>query len=327
MDMAKYIKTEKEEPENPVINKAAAPAYEDSMGLTEKKLNWGFWYIEHLKQLKKARLIALVVISLLAWGYFFYGFLHYIFVGMKEDQLLVDNSVKVTVASHGYFENSQPKDLILGEVQVMNNGSAGSYDFVIEAENPNPRHWAEIEYSFTSNGEETQIARGFILPKEKKFFTVLSQDLNSFPAGAALNIKSIGWHPIKAKEISDWDKYYSARFNFEVKDIEFNPGGKTILSEKENLDKVEFAVTNNTTYNYWNVDFLILLLQGSRVASVTRYSQDSFMSGQTYKESVSWPSTVSYSSEIKVIPELNILAKDIYIDYQGEPSTDDLKRE
>jgi hypothetical protein len=315
MVMARYIKKEKVEVVKPVA--AKPPVFEDSTGLTEKKLNFGFWYIEHLKQLKKLFIAFLVLISVIGWGIFFYGFLHYIFVGMIEDQKLVDDLTRINVASHDYFKNTQPLELKMGNVQVINNGTAGSYDFIAVAENPNPRHWAELEFAFAGSGVETPVEKSFIYPSEKKILISMSQEFGSFPADAAIRIKTLNWHPIKSKEIPDWNKFSEEHLNFKITGIKLNSEGKTVLSDKESLNKVDFEVLNSSAYNYWRADFLVLLYQGGQAVSASKYGLENFMSGKSYNISLSWPSSVSYASEVKVIPEVNIMDKKNYMDFVG----------
>lgn len=316
--MAKYIKTEKEEPVKPASTKAAPPAYEDSMGITDKKLKWGLWYIEHLKQLKKSYKYFLIAVSVLAWGYFFFGFFHYIFIGMKEDQAVLDGLVNVKSIGHDYFSANKAKDIKIIFVQALNNGSDGSYDLVAEIENPNPRHWAELEYTFTVYGKEIFPRTGFILPGEKKYLVSLSEELSGFPADAQIVFKKVSWHPVKAKEIPDWEQYAREHLDFKINDAKFTTSGSELLSEKLSMANVEFEAVNNSPYNYWSVDFIVLVYQGERIVSASTYGKDNFMSGQSYKIALNWPTSVTSAQRVEVIPELNIFKKDIYIDFTGD---------
>lgn len=324
MSMAKYIKPEKEEVIKPSAPKA--PGYVDPMGITDKKLDFGLWYIEHLAQLKKLLKIFLIIVSVIGWGYFFFGFFYYIFIGMKEDQALIDNMVKTKTIDHSYIESNQANDLIVGDVQVLSNGSAGSYDLIVEIENPNSRHWGEVDYNFRVNGKDGINRSGFILPGEKKFFLSLSEDLGTEAYTAEIVIKKASWHPIKTKEIPDWQKFYNERLAIEIKDAKFTSTDSRLLEEKYNMANVEFEAFNNSPYNYWSVDFIILVYQGERIISASSFAKESFMSGQSYKINLNWPTTVISASSVKVIPELNIIKKDIYINPVGVPANSDYIR-
>jgi hypothetical protein len=300
-------------------SKAPPSAYKDPMGITTDKLDFGLWYILHLKRLRKVLIGFLIATAVFSWGYFFYGFLSYIFIGMTEDQALVDNAVKTRVASHEYFESVKAKSLEISEVRALANGTTGTYDFLAEIKNPNSRHWAEINYAFRSNNIDLPEKKDFILPGEEKMFVLLSEELESFPFNPEFVIKDIAWHPLKAKEIPDWQSFRDARLNFAIDNINWSLGEDSRPDDKIKFANVQFAVANKTAYNYWNVDFLVLLYQGERVASISSYAKDNFMSGQSYDIALTWPTSVSYASEIKIIPRLNIMRDDIYADFSGQP--------
>ncbi|MFA6106783.1 MAG: hypothetical protein WC745_03890 [Patescibacteria group bacterium] len=299
--------------------KASPPAYADQTGLTDKKLNFGLWYILHLKRLRKALIGFLIAVSVFGWGYFFYGFVYYIFVGMKEDQALVDNAANVRVAGHEYFESNQPEPLQTGDVQTLANGSAGTYDFLLEAKNPNPRHWAEFTYTFRVNGEELSEKKDFILPGEEKIIISLSEESEATPYSAEFKINKIAWHPVKAKEIPDWRKFKDEHLNIAIENPKFDISGDGQNAKKTNFANVQFAAANKTAYNYWSVDFLALLYQGSRIISLSSYTEENFMSGESHDISLSWATSASYASEVKIIPRLNIMRNDIYMDFEGQP--------
>ncbi len=299
-----------------------APAYQDPMGITDKKLNFGLWYILHLKRLRKTLIGFLIAVAVFSWGYFFYGFLSYIFIGMSEDQVLVDNLVKTGAMDHEYFESQQPKPLETGKVQVLANGTAKTYDFLAEIKNSNLRHWAEITYAFRTSGADLTEKKDFILPGEEKMFIALSEELESFPFNSEFIIKNISWHPVKTKEIPDWQFFKDEHINFPVENIKFNFGKDGSPDDKINFANVQFAATNKTAYNYWSVDFLALLYQGGRVVSVSSYTKDNFMSGAGYDIAMSWPTSISSASEVKIIPSLNIMRDDVYMDFEGQPASE-----
>ena len=79
-----------------------------------------------------------------------------------------------------------------------------------------------------------------------------------------------------------------------------------------------FKTVNNTDYNFWEVDFIILLFSRNRIVGVNKYVLDKFLSGQTRQISATWPGKLSGAINYAAVnPEVNVMRPDIYMEYDG----------
>ena len=130
-------------------------------------------------------------------------------------------------------------------------------------------------------------------------------------------ISDLSWRRVNSHLIPDWNAYRAARLNIAAADIKFTPSAASPLSEKLNLNELNFNAINNTAYNYWEIGFTILLYGGGRVAGINHYLLTDFLSGETRQVRISWPGNLSRVDRVVIIPEINIMKNDIYIPYQG----------
>ena len=285
-------------------------------GSTDKKLALGLWLIENRKRLRAALIVFLAVVAGISWSYTIYGFTYYIAKGMNEDEILARQIVQNWVAGHDYILKLAPADLIFSSPQVF-KANEDKYDFLVEARNPNPRHWASFSYCFKQGEKEVDCGQSFILPEGEKVVSALAEVFKTRPTSLNFIIKEISWGRINPHQFPDWENFRDERLNLTVEGIKFTPASGSGLSEKLNLNNLEFTITNKTPYNYWEVPFNILLYRGSSIAGINRYTALELMSREKRKVEISWLGGLSASDDIKIVPEINIFEDDIYIKYEG----------
>jgi len=292
--------------------------YKDLGGLSVRKLNIGLWYVEHKKFLRNMFIGFLTLAASVLWAYAIYGFVYYITRGIDEDELLARQMVDSGNINHSAVLAASARDLVVGRIGSLKSNS-GKYDFFVQAQNPNNRHGAEFEYYFLAGGNETDRRSGFILPGESKYLLSLSNELDSKPSNVQLKFENFRWERINRHEIADWNLYRDERLSIRVSDVNFTPAGRGGLSGKAQLNHLGFTASNETDYNYWLVEFVVLLYGGpNSIVGVNQYRIDEFMSGQTHQASINWPGTISRVARTEIIPEINLLKDDIYIKYEGK---------
>ena len=290
--------------------------YKDLGGVTIKKLNWGLWYVLHRESLKKIFFALLILIGIVSWSYTIYGFAHYLFRGMAEDEIMAREIAEKGFISRDAILKTSPRDLVFDFAKVL-KADGKKYDLFVQIKNPSENHGALFEYYFLADNEETPHEQGFILPHETKYLLALGKEFNLSPANIQFNLKNVSWKRIDKHKIPDWEKYRDEHLDIAVGDAKFIPAKASGLSEKISLNQVEFNAKNNSPFNYWNVDFVVILFGGANVVGVNKYNLEEFMSGQERKASLTWPGTVNYVSKIEIMPEVNLLRNDIYIRYKG----------
>ena len=296
--------------------------YKDVEGMTTKKLNFGLWYVEHRQFFKKIIIACLIVVSAVSWSYTLYGLAYYVVRGMNEDELLVRQLLQTNIVSHDYLTQIGAQDLRHFPVNVLMSTN-GKYDLAARVQNINERWYAEFDYYFLVGGEKIGLAHSFILPMEEKYLMALSQEFGKRDAGVSLSkpnnvqlvIENLSWSRINRHKIPNWQDYKNSYLNIIVEDAKFISASKSKLSEKINLNQVDFKAINKTAYNYWQVDFQIVLFRGMDVIGINKISLNEFMSGQERLVEIRWPGKIGRVGKVEVMPELNIMRDDIYIKY------------
>ncbi len=289
--------------------------YRDLEGVTLQKLNIGLWYIEHKKQLLYLLYGILITISVVTWPFFFYYFGEYFIQGRKNDEKMIKEMVNTNGVDHNFVLQIGAQDLKYYNVKVLKQ-EKGKYDFVVKIKNPNKKYYAYFQYDFSINNKTIGPFNGFIYPQEEKYLVALKVELPTTPRQAKFVLEEVKWKRINPHNYRDWPNFYHSHFDFIVKDKKFTPAKISGLSEKIPINNIEFSITNNTAYNYWNVNLVILLLSRNKIVGVDKYNLYNFVSGENRYVQISWPGRIGYVDDIKIIPEVDIINKNVYMPFK-----------
>ncbi len=291
-------------------------SYKDPEGITAKRLNFGLWYVEHRAQLRKVLNGFLIVVAFFSWTYTFYGFAYYIFKGRKQDDILAQQIVQAHVISHEHIARAGVQDLQYYPTKILKSGDK-DYDIITQIRNPNKKRYAYFDYAFIVSGQEMGRARSFILPEEDKYLIFFGQEFSAKPTNAQLSIDNISWVKIDPHKISNWTSFAQEHLDIVISEEDFISAQQSELSEKLSLNQLYFKAANKTPYNYWEVKLTILLYDREGIIGINKYSIAEFMSGETKEVEMSWLGKLSKVTKIEVIPEIDILDKDNYIEFTG----------
>ena len=287
--------------------------FEDSDGLSTQKLNLGLWIVSHRQWFVVAIIVLLIALSAIFYGYSIYNYIDYYFIGGVQEQQNIADLTNIPIVS----EAQRLKNIALKITQkppqfFINNNK---YDLLVGVTNPNDRLIANISYCFLNGTTELACGSALILPGESKYLTVLGQDLKSRPDTLAFNVKDVTWQRLDAHTYPDWPGFSSSHLLFSTSQVEFKSAAASGLSEKLNLNTLSFSLTNTSAYNYWEAPFTILLLQNDNIVGVNTYTFEQFLSGQTRTAKMTWADSISSISDIKVVPDINILDDTIFMKY------------
>jgi len=280
--------------------------YEDVEGITTKKLNFGLWFVSSRSFFRTLFIGILLCISIISWFYVLYNLGFYYSRGMREDEIMVREMIMNNL-NHDAILARMPVDLVYAPVDIIDNGG-DQYDFLIQIRNPNERHAAEITYCFIDgNDREISCAPNFILPGQKKKIISLGQKLDN-PLAVKFIIKNTRFKLIDLHIYPDWEGFSEERLKIEVSDID--------LVSEDKLDILKFKAKNDTGFNYWEVVFNIIFYSRDSIVGLDQYLISNFMSGESRDLSKNYTEPFGRVSDIEIIPEINILRDDIYIDYR-----------
>lgn len=280
--------------------------------LTERELKWGYWFVTHREQLKRVLVIALLVFSVLTYGYALYRIV--VFYAIEQDEY----TRSLSTASRSYIDVQGVHDANrIQELQVLSRqiipGTAGQVDVVARVRNPNTK-WAlkAFTYRFGVGTAVLDEQKGFLLPGEEKFLMALNVKA---PASGTpqLLIDNEQW-----QRVVQYETWGPERSKFVITEKKFVPARQSELSGQLPISEVSALVANSTAYNFNSVEVQVALYSGNRVVAVNKLPMPDFRSGQVRPISARWSTTLASVSNVEVIPTVNILDLASYRDFEGE---------
>lgn len=289
--------------------------FRDESGVSTRRLESGLWYLRHRKHFFLGVIVFLSLVSLGTMGYSLYKFSHYIIVGRDQDEQLYQD---IGSSQFQLIRQEPAGDLVqISDVSLLlqQNNQA---DIVAKVTNGNPRAVLNLEYYFNVSGEQIGVGNDFVLPGDTKYIMALNQKLTSIQSGAELVITETRYTALPRGVYPIWQEYRGERLNLIVENATFVPGQDSGLSEKISLGELRFTITNQGGYSYRQLPLAIVLRQGQRIVSASRYFIDNFRSGEQKTVNLSWPGSWVGINQIEIIPDVNILDEYIYLQYSSE---------
>lgn len=281
--------------------------YQDLEGLSLSKMNAGLWFVANRKYFILGFILVMIGISAGLYGYSTFNFIVYYF---KERNAA--NQTNTSIGSD--LQRKTVQDLKQFPSQAFETGD--KYDFLTKIINPNANFYANFKLCFMDGSRELACQDAFILPDEEKYFLSLANTVTTRPSGLKTEIKSLSWNRINAHDFPDWKQFAADRLNFETSDINFKTPEASGVSDKLELNYLEFNITNKTAYNYWEVPLNIIFSSGQQIIGVNRYLAANFMAGEKRQVRLIWPGNIGSDAKVTVIPDLNLIKDDIYKKYR-----------
>ncbi len=270
--------------------------------LTTKQLKFAGWYLSHKTEIYKIFLGLLVAINLALWGLVSYKFVNYFSLTDVHEEMLAEltkNKIDY-LKFHEYFK---PLDLIVAKSVFLFSGALSQtekfkYDFVAVIENPN-EEWLipAVEYYFLWDDGQTEVKRSFILPGEKKNLTALGQKTDKKLNEVQFVFSKIRWQRVNSKK-----ERPEILSKLSVKDINLD---YAIAEDRMvAIPKISFKIKNLSIYSFWQVDFTIILYQGSNIVGINTLPTKQWRSNEERKMELMWPN-IPQHSHIAVMVEIN----------------------
>lgn len=276
------------------------------------------WYVNHRERLKKIGygiFIAFDVVLLLfvAWTFFD----TYVLSFAAERRAVAEVVLLGQDDLNAYTQANAANDLTNDSVTVIGIGD-GKYDLVSTITNPNTQWWVEATYTFTSGSDELATGSLFLLPGDEKPAIAFQVESETVPRNVEMELSEIMWHRVDVHEVGDYDVWFTDHQNFILEDVRWS----TDDSLEDPIGRVQFEVSNDTAFSYYDVVFYVLLKRGGRIVGVNQTSLQSFDSFETQDVSLSWFGTLPAVSSVDVIPEVAIFDVEVYKPLEGETTQD-----
>ncbi|MEK7167066.1 MAG: hypothetical protein AAB732_01495 [Patescibacteria group bacterium] len=269
------------------------------MPLTKEQFKLAYWISTHKKRIKLSVIIGLIILNIILIGILSFNIIVYL-KNQKQYQTMLNSLSKDLIDYNLFREKNKPKDLV---ILLTNNVASRNqkYDTISQIENLNFQWTAQYDYQFILNGKEGNIKTNFILPNEKKFLMDFNfESLTKNPA-AELKILNIQWKRIR---------YLSKipETQFKIENIKYFPIGSQItLEKKNNANRVNFEVTNNSSYSFWETFFKVILYQNDKIVGVNIIPAKQFLSKEKRFLSTSWTNFLPFITKTFIEPETDVL--------------------
>lgn len=268
----------------------------------------GLWLAQKRSFLLKFITVFLIALSAFFFTYSTYQYILYFLAGDPHQDFLSDN---LSTAPRKITD-----DLILSPVQIFYSGDRS--DLAVRVSNPNNNFLSTFSYCFYWLDRDVSCAEDFILPGEEKYLMALGLEISGGADSGGFYFKDIFWQRINTRQIPNWDAFRAERINFSVENLDFKPGGQSGLSDRINLNNLNFSIINNSPYGYYHVPLDILFFRGEELVGLNRHTLNNFAGGERRDVRVTWPGNLSSVSRVEIKPVVNIVDDGSYLPYRGE---------
>lgn len=279
--------------------------YKDSDGQSMQRLGFGFWFIKNKRYLFMGLIAALILVSIIFYSKFFYSLYLYIRYTPEE------RAARQELSTISVNSDSSRGATNLQQGSLSSFFSNGAYDMVATIKNPNNNFFAHIGYCFMDGDLELSCSSNIIFPEENKYLISLANKPDKKPSNLKLVLKSIVWERVDTKKYGEWASYYRDRLNLEISSTNFN----SAVSDSS-ANTLSFNIKNNSAYNYWEIPLSVILFNNNTVVGVNTYVVYELMSKESRAINFSWPGFTAGVTKVEVVPDLNILDTNNYINYR-----------
>jgi hypothetical protein len=249
---------------------------------------------------------------------FVFGVLFYIVSGAFRDARTSASILNNVAASHAGVVREAPDGLDIQEAKSA-SVTSGKYDLYVTVENFNDDWYTTFDYVFEYDGGVTEIYQGFLNPNEKRLLTAINISAERRPSGIRVSLQNQVWHRVDKHAIPNTAQFLSDRSNITVDLASYS---KDVVVGEEQLGRSTIVLTNRTAYSYWSPEFLVKLMRGSTVVSLTKIVVPEFTSNETRELEVRWFGEVPPSGTISIEPLIFYFDDGVYMDPDDEKGRD-----
>lgn len=299
----------------------------------QKQYRQSRWWIEHRDGLRRAGVVAFIVVDAL-----FVGFAGWAFVDAYLVRYADETRAVLELASYGQsdlhaFTTARAAKALKAVAPIATVSSAGKYDLYATVSNPNKDWWAEVTYSFASSAGTTAEARAYVLPESDAPLAAYAVPSVTSPRGLELNMTGVAWHRIDHHETGDPAAWIANRVSFEITNATFAPiqldgtpaspsGAASASTSAAVVGRSSFTIRNASAYGYYDPALTVLLMRGSTIVGVTGTTLPSIEAGESQDVSVNWFGPIPNVTQVKVIAQVNPFDMASYKALAGETTED-----
>lgn len=281
--------------------------------LSADQLRFGYWYVSHKLIIRRIALIILALLDfILIIGSLYVIFDHYVLKSTERQNFAI--AIAEPKMNYQYInELATPQALNVTTTKVLALGD-GKYDLLAIVENPNLTWQVSlVKYHFETPDFKSNTYSDYILPLQQKFLMVLAVSHSAVLDNVNLVIDEIKWN-----KINNYEKLRDKVFNIEILEPKFVAPSESGVSDQINVSRVSFIAFNNSAYNWWDVNFKVVLMRGDDIVAINNVPVHDLRAGEKRLSEYYIYNLSSLPNKILVFPEVNILDPASYKGFDGE---------
>jgi hypothetical protein len=287
--------------------------------ISSEDLQRSFWFINHKILLRNLGIATWLVADILLIAYALSGFISYVWTGQPQEVASIASlaqRLNTSSVTRQKNEAAIPLDFSGGQVMIFDAGDE-KYDFAVPVQNQNRDWYALVTYQFDVTGVgPTPSKTTFVLPGEKKYLTALGVPYpGQTISDASLKIVNIMWSRIDSHAISDVPTFLQDHASFEVVSSTFIGAGSITKDgiAPDTGNRITFAVTNHSAYNFWSVPVQVILMRSGGVQGIEETQIDNFRTGETRAMDIRNYVKDQLVDEVDVIPSVDVFDTGVYM--------------
>jgi hypothetical protein len=269
-------------------------------------------------KVETAAFIFWAVLDLVLILTFVFGVLLYITSGAFADARQSVSLLHNAASLHAGSERVAPQPLENSSAQSVSLVT-GKYDLFVKLTNPNPDWYATFDYAFVFDGGETAPLAGFMNPDESRTLAYLGVSSSRRPSAVRMVMTNFIWHRVDPHVIPDPELFVAERANITVEQATY---ATDLVIGTDQVARSQITLQNRTAYAYWSPEFLVKLMRGSTVVSLTKITVPEFKAGETRQVEVRWFGEAPPSGTISLEPIIPYFAGGVYMNPDDETGLD-----
>lgn len=286
--------------------------------LNDEDLKTGYWIVTHKIFFKRLGYSFFILFNSFLIIFSGYKIINHFGNGAKIHNKYMDEFFSAQPNYELLHQQRKPGDLIVNKTLVLKNGQnsqADTYDLAAEIYNPSKKHITHFTYQFILNDMPLDEQRSYLLPGETKIIAEYARKIQNKTKNIQIALKNQSFQNVSNKKTANPINFIQERVNFIAKDVKV-----ASLSKNNDFYKISFDITNETPYNYWEVNLTTSLFKQKNIIGINHIVLEKFRAGEVRTIDVNWYDYLPSSTQISITPEVNVFNPNSYMGFEGEQS-------
>lgn len=265
-----------------------------------KELERGYYFLTHKQQYIRFAYGLGIFVIVIIYSILFYNI--FILTRYPSWQAMASNFAVASSWSEAHSK-TQPQNLAIGMPKALLVGD-GLYNLVVVVKNPN-KEWLlpELDYNFVVNGQDLPVKLSYLNTEDTTVLTYLGYRSNTVIKDVKINISRYQWQRLSSDINS---------VSWSLNNIAYQPLSREVVNEQTVVlpARVTWQAKNLSLYDFWQVDFQVLLLSGESVVGFAEIPARDFKSLELRELQSVFNYNLASVSRVEIIPRVNWLDND-----------------